>query len=86
MITIHATQMHGERYAIRADWSQADSPIEHEGLNGEWYTTGHQVAEYQHYPRRAMLALLRQAVRDSGDDPKRLVYASAIARALDKMT
>lgn len=63
--TIIETRIWGETYALRADWSRAECPIERGGEDG-WFPTGQQVADYIHNSRAALRAELVSSAISSG--------------------
>ena len=66
--TTTTTDLYGDLYTIRADWTQASSQIERDTGDG-WEPTGRQVADFAHDSAEAMRQELRDAVRAGGDDP-----------------
>ena len=70
---IYETKCWGEIYRMRADFSQAASPIEVETEDGEYAPTQYQVADFSHCPTDAMRAILDQSVIDSQGDPSESV-------------
>ena len=80
----YATEIFGETYSIRADFSEASCPIERDDEDGNWSQTGRQVADYWHWPEAAMWDELEQTVVASGDDPAD--YRDEIEAAIAKMT
>ncbi len=59
----------GEVYAIAANWAQAASPVLSYSIDGEWESTGHQVADYRHDPYAALRAHLAD---ETGEDDETL--------------
>ena len=44
----YSKTVEGVKIAVRADWSQASCPVESLDADGEWNTTGKQVADFKH--------------------------------------
>lgn len=57
----------GETYGVAADWAQASACVYAYG-DREWIGTGRQVADYRHDPRAALVDVLAESLRMSGDD------------------
>ena len=64
---VYGTTIWGDRYAVRADWSQASSPIEHLDGDNEWQPTGRQVADYCHSADAALREYIERHVVDGLD-------------------
>jgi len=56
----------GEVYGVAADWAQAAGSVYSYGEDG-WNSTGHQVADYLHSDRSALVANLAEALQMSGE-------------------
>ncbi len=80
MKTITSTDIYGDIYRLRADWTQASSQIERDTEDG-WEPTGWQVADFSHDSAEAMRQELRDAVRAGGDDPDESEIADEISKA-----
>lgn len=81
MKTIISTELYGDSYQVRANWSEASSPIERDTEDG-WEATGYQVADADD-DVGAMRRELRAAVRAGGDDPDECEIADDIEEALN---
>jgi hypothetical protein len=53
-MTTYAVKIWGQRYRIRADFSEAAALIESQYEDEEWQHTGWQVADFRHNPAAAM--------------------------------
>lgn len=67
MVELH-TLIWGETVAVRADWSEASSPVYRLAEDDSWEPTGRQVADYQHSAEDALRDELEQLAIGSGDD------------------
>lgn len=76
------TMCFGERYGVRADWSQAADTVYTLTGDGTWDSTVYQVADFQHDDKVALRTMIERAVIDSGDDPAD--YATEIDEAIDE--
>ena len=83
MKTTYRTECWGEVYEVSADWAQASDSV--------WGCPGKQVADFQHYPERAMAHALRQEAMAGGfdlddlTDPENQQAFDEIAAAVDAM-
>lgn len=66
--TTLSTRVFGERYAVRADWSRAESQIQSLNADNEWDYTGRQVADYRHWPKEALRDNIMASCIDCTDD------------------
>jgi hypothetical protein len=57
----------GEVYGVAANWAQASCTVLTYGEDG-WVATGHQVADYRHNDRAALIDVLAEQLRMGGDD------------------
>jgi hypothetical protein len=80
--TITIAELYGDFYEIRADWTEASSPIERGNDEDGWIGTGNQVADFAHDEHAAMRHELRDAVRAGGDDPDDIRISDEIEEAI----
>lgn len=57
----------GQKFCVNANWAEASSPIYTLDSEGNWVSSGEQVADYRHSARAAMRAQLLAELRASGD-------------------
>jgi hypothetical protein len=90
---IYQTEFCGDHYWIRADWSHphcqvamtsCDGKLAFEEIEPDWVYCGFEVEEAT-APSVAMEMVLREIVRDSGDDPDDEENKALIARAIDRL-
>jgi hypothetical protein len=73
MVTTYRTTCWGEIYEVAADWARASDAV-----HG---CSGNQVADFQHYPQRAMLWLLEQDARNGGFCEEGTLEIDSVTRA-----
>jgi hypothetical protein len=66
MTTELTTKIWGDIYGVRADWAQASSSVQSLGEDG-WRHTGKQVADFQHNDVAALIWVLEEVARVTGD-------------------
>jgi hypothetical protein len=64
------TTFAGDTYGVRADWSDAASPVAARSLSGEYVPTVYQVADFCHDPHAALRRDIEDTIRLSDDDPE----------------
>jgi len=69
MITTYETTCWGQRYAVRADWVQASSPVQVRYEDQPWDSdpAGRQVADFRHRPAAALRTFILDG-EDGGED------------------
>lgn len=90
---VYETEFCGDHYWVRADWSHphcqvamatCDGKLAFDEIEPEWVYCGFEVEEAT-TPSDAMELVLREIVRDSGDDPDEIANRCLILRALDRL-
>ena len=68
----------GEVYGVAADWSDASSPVFAYGADG-WFPTSRQVADSRHSARAALVEVLCDSLRMSGEGDESDDIAESLA-------
>lgn len=76
---------YGDKYGIRADFSQAIDNIEILDADGEWQSSQYQVADYRHRPYDALRAQIEESIRFGGDNPETPEYSAEIDEAMNQI-
>lgn len=76
-MTTYKTEMYGMEIEMTANFAEASCPVV-----GDMH--GRQVADFSHYPARAMRAILEDSITESGDDPED--FTAEIDDAINAMT
>ena len=74
----YRTELFGDEYTISGDFAQASSPVL---FCGE--PTAFQVADFRHWPERAIKWYLESVIEMGGDNPDD--FEEEIAEAIDNM-
>jgi len=67
MKSAYIVEIWGEKYGVRGDWGNASSSVEEFSEDG-WHSTGRQVADFCHSPKRALRAQLGHPALHLGTD------------------
>ncbi len=69
-VETYETVCWGQTYRVRANWAQASSPVEVQYEDGDWMGDPHgrQVADFRHWPERAMRDWIAAGEDDSATD------------------
>ena len=65
----YTTEFFGEKMGVSADFGQASDQVSVLDADGNWISSGKQVADYRHDPIAAMREQIRDLVQMGGDDP-----------------
>lgn len=81
----YIVKYYGDKYGVRADFSQAGDNIEILDADENWRSSQYQVADFRHRPDDALRAQIVESVQFGGDDPKSPENAAEIDEAMSQI-
>jgi hypothetical protein len=81
----HIVEFYGDKYGVRADFSQASDNIEILSVEEGWKSSQYQVADFRHRPYDALRRQIEESVSFSGEDPTTPENSREIDEAMGRM-